>query len=74
MAVVAGMVVAGVMFVAPSADARTKSPTTTTTTTRPTFVHPGAFCSPPGKKGQTTKHTRMICAKASDGRYRWIQA
>jgi hypothetical protein len=74
----AGMIVAGLALVAPSAEAGAKpatkpTATTTTTTTLPT-VHPGAFCSPPGKKGRTTKGTRMKCAKASDKRYRWIKA
>jgi hypothetical protein len=35
-------------------------------------VHPGAFCSPPGATGVTTKGTPMVCGLASDGRYRWI--
>jgi hypothetical protein len=73
----AGMIVAGLALVAPSAEAGAKpakkpTATTTTATTLPT-VHPGAFCSPPGK-GRTTKGTRMKCAKASDKRYRWIKA
>ena len=74
-AVLAGMMVAGLVLVASSSDAGAKSsrPSTTTTTTL-AVVHPGAFCSPPGKKGRTTKGTRMKCAKASDGRYRWIKA
>lgn len=76
--VLAGMIVAGLALVMPAAGAGAKpakkpAATTTTTTTVP-IVHPGAFCSPPGKKGRTTKGTRMKCAKASDKRYRWIKA
>lgn len=78
-ALLAGAVVAGVILLAPPADADTKAQkaTATTTTTRAAslpVVHPGAFCSPPGKMGQTTKGTRMKCSKASDGRYRWKKA
>jgi len=34
-------------------------------------VHPGAFCSPAGATGHTTKGTPMVCGSASDGRDRW---
>ena len=34
-------------------------------------VHPGAFCSPPGATGHTSKGTPMVCGPASDGRDRW---
>jgi hypothetical protein len=63
-------------------------PTTAPPTTRPSapppspapsrpppsvgIVHPGAFCSPPGARGVTTKGTPMICKLDSTGqRYRW---
>jgi hypothetical protein len=70
------MILTGLVLVASPSGAGAKSSThpTTTTTTTLAVVHPGAFCSPPGKKGRTTKGTRMKCAKASDGRYRWIKA
>ena len=34
-------------------------------------VHPGAFCSPAGATGHTSKGTPMVCGPASDGRDRW---
>jgi hypothetical protein len=34
-------------------------------------VHPGAFCSPSGATGHTSKGTPMVCGPASDGRDRW---
>jgi hypothetical protein len=51
-----------------------KPPTTTTTTTDEGVVHPGAFCSPEGATGHTTKGTPMVCEPASDGRDRWQSA
>ena len=38
-------------------------------------VHPGAFCSPPGATGVTSKGTPMVCKLDSKGlRYRWGHA
>ena len=38
-------------------------------------VHPGAFCSPPGARGVTTRGTPMVCKLDSKGlRYRWGHA
>nr|WSX78521.1 PASTA domain-containing protein [Streptomyces sp. NBC_00899] len=34
-------------------------------------VHPGAFCSPSGVTGVTTRGTPMVCRPGSDGRDRW---
>lgn len=55
-----------------------KKPTPTTakppsTTAKP--VTPGAFCSPAGAKGVTSKGVRMTCTTTpTDFRYRWRQA
>ena len=39
------------------------------------IVHPGAFCSPPGASGVTSKGTPMTCKLDSTGqRYRWSKA
>ncbi|MFI1967909.1 hypothetical protein BLA24_22125 [Streptomyces cinnamoneus] len=37
-------------------------------------VHPGAFCSPQGATGVTTKGTPMTCAPSTGGRNRWRSA
>ncbi|GAA2239114.1 hypothetical protein GCM10010430_20340 [Kitasatospora cystarginea] len=37
-------------------------------------VHPGAFCSPEGATGITSKGTPMVCGRTSDGRDRWHAA
>lgn len=38
-------------------------------------VHPGAFCTPPGARGVTTRGTPMVCKLDSRGlRYRWGRA
>jgi hypothetical protein len=51
----------------------TRAPTTHAPTTR--VVHPGAFCSPPGARGVTSKGTPMTCALDRTGqRYRWKKA
>jgi outer membrane biosynthesis protein TonB len=54
-------------------------PTTKKPTTKPPssgrVVHPGAFCSPVGAKGFTSKGTPMRCTlKAGDSRARWRAA
>ena len=39
------------------------------------IVHPGAFCTPPGASGVTSKGTPMTCKLDSKGqRYRWSKA
>ena len=48
-----------------------RAPTTPSRKPSPGFVHPGAFCSPLGKTGFTSRGTLMICQVASDGRHRW---
>jgi hypothetical protein len=54
----------------------TRKPTTATTTRAPSaVVHPGAFCSPRGAIGYTSKGTRMRCTvKTGDTRARWRAA
>ena len=47
---------------------------TLTTDSPPRVVSPGAFCSPSGETGSTSKGTPMRCGPASDGRDRWIAA
>lgn len=37
-------------------------------------VHPGAFCSPLGATGTSTKGTLMRCSIAADGKKRWKTA
>lgn len=53
-------------------------PRPTSTPTPPSrllVVHPGAFCSPPGAEGVTSKGTPMVCKLDSKGlRYRWGHA
>ncbi len=47
----------------------------TNPSTRPLVVYPGAFCSPPGATGLTSKGTPMVCKLDSKGlRYRWGHA
>ena len=68
--------------VAPPARPVPASPPPTTPVPVPTtaapgapIVHPGAFCSPPGAKGVTSKGTAMTCKLDSTGqRYRWSKA
>jgi hypothetical protein len=47
------------------------APTTSSTSSLP-VVHPGAFCSPAGAQGVTTRGTPMTCkTSATDSRARW---
>jgi outer membrane biosynthesis protein TonB len=61
----------------PSPKPTTKKPAPKPTTKAPTgtFVHPGAFCSPAGATGYTSKGTKMRCTfKSGDTRARWRAA
>ncbi|MEV6493068.1 hypothetical protein AB0M20_31265 [Actinoplanes sp. NPDC051633] len=50
-------------------------PTNTRTASSQSGVRPGAFCSPEGARGTTSKGTRMRCtAKAGEDRARWRKA
>ena len=57
---------------APAAPKTSPPPATTPPTATYPTVHPGAYCSPPGAYGVTTKGTLMVCKLDSKGvRYRW---
>jgi hypothetical protein len=53
----------------------TSAPLPTTAPPPAQIVRPGAFCSPPGARGVTSKGTPMICKLDRTGqRYRWSRA
>jgi outer membrane biosynthesis protein TonB len=60
----------------PAPKPTTKKPAPKPTTKAPAgFVHPGAFCSPEGAFGKTSKGTLMRCTfKSGDIRARWRAA
>lgn len=63
--------------VAPSSVAATAgpSPVTSAPPPEPNTVHPGAFCSPLGATGVTSRGTPMVCSDSTkDGRPRWVHS
>jgi hypothetical protein len=48
------------------------APSTTSVPNPGSTVTPGAFCTPPGATGVSSKGKPMVCSEDKNGRYRWM--